>query len=395
MRTILHCDLNNFFASVECKMNPQLKNVPVAVCGSVEERRGIVLAKNELAKACGVKTAEAIWQAQQKCKNLVIVPPQMHLYEEYSKKVYEIYTRYTDMIEPFGIDECWLDVTGSIRLFGSGEEIANKIRETVKKELGLTISVGVSFNKIFAKLGSDMKKPDAVTVIPYESFREKIWGLPCSDMIGVGRATKAKLDRYYIKTLGQLAKTPVDFLQRTFGVMGIELWKYANGKDNSPVCHQNYKREIKSVGNSITLPYDLKNDNDVWLVMFSLAKSVCERMRKDFLCAKGVSIWVKTPDLHSREFQTKLDSPVRTSIQLATAGFELFKENYKWETDVRAIGIRANSVISSFLPRQLNFLEDSKKIENLEKIEDAVDSLKKRYGKNVVIPLSLKNVKVR
>lgn len=394
MRTILHCDLNNFFASVECKMNPKLKEVPVAVCGSVEERRGIVLAKNEKAKAFGVKTAEAIWQAKQKCKNLVIVPPQMHLYEEYSKKAYEIYTRYTDMIEPFGIDECWLDVTGSLRLFGSGEEIANQIRETVKKELGLTISVGVSFNKVFAKLGSDMKKPDAVTVIPYETFREKIWDLPCSDMIGVGKATKAKLDRYYIKTLGELAKAPVDFLQRTFGVMGIQLWKYANGKDDSPVCHQNYKREIKSVGNSITMPSDLKTDNEVWLVMLKLAMSVSERMRKDFLSAKGVSISIKTPDLQTCEFQTHFDLPIRTSIQLATAGFKLFKKNFCWQSNVRAIGIRAISIESSLLPRQMAFFEDLKKVENIEKIEEIVDNLKKRYGKNVVIPLSLKNANV-
>ena len=188
-RIILHCDLNNFFASVSVLFNPTLKNMPVAVCGNKENRHGIVLAKNELAKSYGVKTAEAIFEAKSKCPDLIIVPPIYEKYEEYSKKVFEIYQRYTDMVEPFGIDECWLDVTGSTVLFGSGEEIANKIRKTVKKELGLTISVGVSFNKVFAKLGSDMKKPDAVTVISRENFKEKVWPLPVSDLLFVGAKT--------------------------------------------------------------------------------------------------------------------------------------------------------------------------------------------------------------
>lgn len=392
MRTILHCDLNNFFASVECMLEPSLKNVPVAVCGSVEERRGIVLAKNELAKKMGVSTAEPIWQAKQKCRDLIIVPPHMDLYEKYSKKAYEIYTRFTDMIEPFGIDECWLDVTSSEKLFGDGRKIADTIRETVKNELGLTISVGVSFNKVFAKLGSDMKKPDAVTVIPYDSFKEIIWGLPCSDMIGVGKATQSKLDRYYIKTIGRLAKSDPDFLQRTFGVMGLELWRNANGLDNKPVTHKDYTRVIKSIGNSTTMPYDLKSQDEVWRIMYMLSQSVTTRMRKNFLSANGVCISVKTPDLETKEYQSHLSFPVMTSIQLCKAGFKLFNDNFRWDQNVRAVGIRAINLSSSLLPKQFSFLEDYEKTEDLETIEKTVDIIRAKYGKNSVFPLSLKNI---
>lgn len=389
MRTILHCDMNNFFASVECMLNPSIREYPVAVCGSVVERHGIVLAKNNIAKAKGVSTGEPIWQAQQKCKNLILVRPHMSEYEKYSELAHEIYKRYTDKIEPFGIDECWLDVTASIKLFGSGRKIADMIRETVKKELGLTISVGVSFNKVFAKLGSDMKKPDAVTVIPYENFRDIVWQLPCCDMIGVGGATKAKLDKYYIKTLGQLAKTPAEFLQRLFGIVGIDLWKNANGLDTSPVNLYEYRREIKSVGNSITVRSDMRNDEEVWLTMFVLAGSVTSRMRKDNFCANGVVISVKTPDLVTKEYQLKLDSPVRTALQLADAGFKLFKINFDWKQNVRAVGIRGIYLTSSDMPKQINFLEDNNKINNMEKLEDTVDVLKKKYGKKIVFPLSL------
>ena len=228
-RSILHCDMNNFYASVECMLDPVLKKYPVAVCGSVEERHGIVLAKNYAAKAFGIKTGDAVWQAKQKCRNLVVVPPHFEEYIKYSKLARSVYSRYTDQVEPYGMDECWLDVSGTENIFGSPEKVANDIRETIKFELGLTISVGVSFNKIFAKLGSDMKKPDAVTVIPKDTFRDKIWGLPAADLLGVGRATQRVLDSYCIRTIGDLAKTDPDFLNRRLGKNGIALWQYANG----------------------------------------------------------------------------------------------------------------------------------------------------------------------
>ena len=211
LRNILHCDMNNFYASVECMLDPALKKYPVAVCGSVEERHGIVLAKNYKAKAFHVQTGDAVWQAKQKCKDLVIVPPHYEEYIKYSKLARNVYERYTDQVEPYGMDECWLDISRTEDIFGSPEQVANEIRETIKFELGLTISVGVSFNKIFAKLGSDMKKPDAVTVIEKDTFRDKIWGLPASDLLGVGRATKKVLDKYDIRTIGDLAQPTQTF----------------------------------------------------------------------------------------------------------------------------------------------------------------------------------------
>ena len=236
MRNILHSDMNNFYASVECMLNPSLKGKPVAVCGSVEERHGIVLAKNYPAKAYGVQTGEAVWQAQQKCTGLVIVSPHFDEYIKYSKLAREVYGHYTNQVEPYGMDECWLDIS---EYNGKNPEaVAYEIKETMKEELGLTVSVGVSYNKIFAKLGSDMKKPDAVTVIPKESFKEKIWRLPASDLLFVGRATKRTLDRFCIRTIGDLANTAPEFLKSHFGIHGLKLWQYANGLDNSPVMYE-------------------------------------------------------------------------------------------------------------------------------------------------------------
>ena len=251
-RAILHIDMNNFYASVECMLNPDLKKYPIAVCGSQEERHGIVLAKNYKAKAFGVSTGEAIWQAKQKCPNLVTVPPHYEQYMRFSKLAREIYGRYTDLIEPFGMDEVWADVTGCQHFIGSPLHIAEEIKETVKYELGLTVSIGVSFNKIFAKLGSDMKKPDAITVIPKESFKEKIWDLPATDMLGVGRATEKKLSSVGIHTIGQIAQFPVDFFQRKLGKCGVDLWRFANGMDDSQVTVRDIEAPDKTVGHGMT-----------------------------------------------------------------------------------------------------------------------------------------------
>ncbi len=263
LRSILHCDMNNFYASVECMLDPALKKYPIAVCGSVEERHGIVLAKNYKAKAFDVKTGDAVWQAKQKCKDLVVVPPHYEEYIKYSKLARSVYERYTDQVEPYGMDECWLDISGTESLFGSPEKVANEIRETMKFELGLTISVGVSFNKIFAKLGSDMKKPDAVTVIPKDTFKEKIWGLPAADLLGVGRATQRVLDSYCIRTIGDLANNDPEFLRRRLGKNGVVLWNYANGNDLSLVAKKDFVSPIKSVGHGITTVADLEKASDV------------------------------------------------------------------------------------------------------------------------------------
>lgn len=388
MKTILHCDLNNFFASVECRENPQLRDKPVAVCGNVEERKGIVLAKNELAKRFDIKTGEPLWQAKRKCPDLISVPPHFSLYMKASAEAFEIYTRFTDLIEPFGIDECWLDVTGSELLFGTGEEIADKIRETVKKELGLTISVGVSFNKAFAKLGSDLKKPDAVTVISPEDFREKLWRLPVESLLGAGRATCMKLNSYGVRTIGDLAQCSEDFISRILGVNGAALRLTALGAGNDLVCRQDFRREVKSIGNSTTCVRDLNSNKEVWEVLLELSRSVCQRLRKEGKAACGVQISIKTSDLEVREFQAQTGGEIRSSQELAKKGFELFCERFKWELPVRAVGIRAFSLTSATDFCQQSFLEDTARLLRREKAEEAIDALEERFGKDIVLPLS-------
>lgn len=391
MKDILHCDLNNFYASVECRDDPSLLGKAVAVCGSIEARAGIVLAKNTLAKSFGVKTGDKVYEARQKCPDIVIVPPHMEKYSAVSKQVRAIYQRYTDLVEPFGMDECWLDVTGSHYLFGSSEEIADAIREAVKTETGLTISVGVSFTKVLAKLGSDMKKPDAVTVLPQESYREKIYPLAVNEIIGVGPATFKKLEKLRIHTLGDLAKTDMGVLTRHLGKNGIWLWRAVNGFDDAVVHEQSYKREIKSVGSSTTLPRDLYNNAEVWRTLLSLAEDVTRQLRKENLCAGGVVISVKTNDLRYREFQIALDYPMRSAQSFAAAGFELFKMRFDWRLPVRAVGIRAINLLPGESSRQSSLFCDNRKLDREERLSEVSDTLRERFGRDIVFPARLKN----
>lgn len=391
MKDILHCDLNNFYASVECRDDPSLIGKPVAVCGSVEARAGIVLAKNYEARAYDIKTGDTVWEAQRKCPSLVVVEPHMHKYAEISRQVREIYQRYTDMVEPFGLDECWLDVTGSHFLFGSSEEIANLIRETVKRETGLTISVGVSFTKVLAKLGSDMKKPDAVTVLSPENFRQKIYPLAVNEIIGVGPSTHEKLKKIGVFTLGDLATVDPEVLSRRIGKAGISLWRAVNGYDDAMVHEQGYRREVKSVGNSTTLPRDLFNNGEVWQVMLALAEDVTRKLRKDGLCAGGVCVSVKTKDLAYREFQARLDFPMRSGLSFARAGFELFKRKFDWHLPVRAVGIRAINLLPESEGRQNSLFCDNERIVREEKLSDVADALARRYSANTVYWARMKN----
>ncbi len=391
MRDILHCDLNNFYASVECRDNPELRGKAVAVCGSKEARAGIVLAKNYAAKDCGVKTGDKIYEAEQKCPGIVIVPPHMEKYSAISKQVRAIYQRYTDLVEPFGMDECWLDVTGSHFLFGSSEKIANDIREAVKRETGLTISVGVSFTKVLAKLGSDMKKPDAVTVLSPEGYREKIRPLAVNEIIGVGPSTFRQLQRLRIRTLGDLADTPPEVLGRLIGKSGIWLWRAVNGFDDAAVQEQGYKREIKSIGNSTTLPRDLYNDGEVWQTLLSLSEDVTRRLRREGFRTGGVVVSVKTNDLCYREYQAQLDCPLRSAQSFAQAGFELFKQRFDWHLPVRAVGIRAIYLQPDFLPRQNSFFCDPYRLDREETLSDVSDSLRERFGSDIIYPARLRN----
>ncbi len=383
-RTILHCDMNNFYASVECMLNPKLKGHPVAVCGSTEERHGIVLAKNYDAKAYGVSTGEAVWQAKEKCRNLIVVPPHYEEYIKYSRLAREIYSRYTDLIQPFGMDECWLDVTGSTRLFGSGYDIAEEIRQTIKFELGLTISTGVSFNKIFAKLGSDMKKPDAITCIPKDGFKEIIWHLPASDILGVGRATKKKLDYYGIFTIDELANTSPEFLRNTFGKNGVLLWHYANGTEQSAVTPSDFEPPIKSVGHGITTIRDLERNEDVWPVILELSQDIGKKLRKYEKRAAGVAIDARDTDLYHKQWQCQLPQPTYSSLYLARKAYQLFKQSYMWDRDIRSITVRAINLVSEELPQQMGLFAEVQGIDKMERLEIVVDNIRERFGKNAI-----------
>lgn len=381
-RVILHSDINNCYAAIECLFDPALYGKPVAVAGSVETRHGIVLAKSEAAKRCGVQTGDTIWQAQKKCRDLIVIPPHFDRYLQYAKRVRAVYRRYTDAIEPFGLDEAWLDVTGSQSLFGTGTEIAEEIRRTVQAELGLTVSVGVSFNKVFAKLGSDLKKPNAVTEIRRDNFREKIWNLPAADMLGCGKATVRMLEKYGIHTIGQLAAQDIRFLTRIFGKSGALLWQYANGLDCARVCPDGFAPVPKSVGHGATCVRDLCTQREVWLVMLRLTQEIGRRLYAEKLAAGAVQISIKNSALFVRQYQMPLSLPTQSPFEIAQAAFALFCRTYAFEMPVRAVTVRAISLADANAPVQTDLFSDFSKHEKQEKIDAAMREIRGRYGKD-------------
>lgn len=378
-RVILHSDLNNFYASVECLYNPSLRGKPVAVAGDAEARHGIVLAKNYAAKAYGVATGNPLWMAKQKCPDIVFVPPHYDLYMKYSQIAREIYSEYTDQVEPYGLDECWLDVTGSIHAFGDGKTVADQLRKRIRFELGVTASVGVSYNKIFAKLGSDMKKPDATTVITSEHFREIVWPLSVSELLYVGRATHNKLKRYGIKTIGDLAQANQNLLLRLLGQNGIMLWLFANGLDTSPVSNIGAKSLIKSIGNSTTAPRDLVTDEDIRITFTVLCESVSARMREYGFVCNTVQIGVRDNELHSYERQGKLPHPNRTAKTLLQKAVELYKRNHTSGKPVRSLSVRACN-LSLSENEQLSLLPEISAVQKQETLESTIDTIRSRFG---------------
>ncbi len=381
---ILHSDLNNFYASVECVLNPSLSDEYVAVCGSEEDRHGIVLAKNEKAKKCGVTTGETIWKAKQKCPRLITIMPHFDKYQIYSEAVKKIYSEYTDKIEAFGPDECWLDVSASTRLFGSGEEIANKIRQKVKKETGLTVSVGVSFNKIFAKLGSDMKKPDAVTVIEKENFKEKVWGLDVGSLMGVGPSYRKKLMQYKIMTIGDLANTPPEFLKRIFGKNGLWMWMCANGKDCSLVSHMNYHALAKSIGRGVTLRENLEDKEMVRRVIYKLSLEIEKTLREEKLLAKSVSVAIKNNFLETKQFCQSVPFPTHSAYEIALSAFELFDKKYKGVVCIRSVSVRVTNLTDENMPIQTSFFDERTGLEKKEIFEKTFCDLKRKYGSEII-----------
>ena len=377
-RIILHSDLNNFYASVECLYHPEYRGKPLAVLGDPEARHGIVLAKNYEAKSRDVRTGDPKWMAEQKCPGIVFVPPHYELYMKHSRLVRQIYSEYTDQVEPYGLDECWLDVTGSTRLFGSGEEIADKIRKRVKSELGVSVSVGVSFNKIFAKLGSDLKKPDATTVIECDRFKEVVWPLPVKELLYVGRATHNKLKRRGIFTIGDLANANPESLKFWLGKMGIVLWQFANGLDTSPVSNIGAKSLIKTVGNSTTAPRDLISDEDIRIILMVLCESVSARLREYGFICRTVQLGIRDNELEWIERQGKLEIPNRTAKSIFELSFALFKKHANGKP-VRSLSVRACDLEPvDFM--QLSLLPEARRLEKQEELESVVDELRSRFG---------------
>ena len=394
-RVILHSDCNCFYASVELLHHPKLRGKPVAVGGDPEARHGIVLTADYTAKRYGVKTGMALWQARQVCPEITFLPPRMDLYLRFSRMAHEIYADYTDRQEPYGIDECWLDVTGSASLKGDGLLIAKEISSRIKYELGITVSIGVSFNKIFAKLGSDYKKPDAITTMNKDEFQQKAWPLPVSDLLYVGASTNKKLQGIGIKTIGNLAQTDESVLNSRLGKMGSILWAFANGYDDSPVKIENTSAPIKSVGNSTTTPKDMETDEDVKIVLYILAESVAARLRENGFRCRTVEITMRDNDLYHFSRQLKLPNASSITKEIAEAGYQLYKENYRLPADreelqsaerafyqkpLRSIGIRGTDLVTDNYWEQLDLFSDPERREKLGKVDAAVDEIRKRFG---------------
>ena len=385
-RVILHCDCNSFFASVETALDPSYRDVPMAVCGNEEQRHGIVLAKNELAKAYGIKTAETVYQARKKCPNLVIVKPHYNAYSEYSRRVNEIYNEYTDLVEPFGIDESWLDITASIRFFGSKEKIAEQIRRRVREEIGITVSIGVSFNKPFAKLGSDYKKPDAITYISKENFKEIVYPLPVIDLLFVGQKTSEELNRLGIRTIGDLAEFDANFLVSRIGKMGETLHSYAAGLDNTPVCKST--GDAKSISNGLTFSHDITKREECIVGLDYLCEELGLKLRSKSLLCTSISLTVKDEYLRTLQRQKAMPKPSDIGSELSCAAYELLCENWPENKPIRMLTVSAIGLIKQDSYReQLGFFNksaDNNRAKEKKK-EETIDIIRQKYGGKAIL----------
>lgn len=379
-RVILHSDINSCYASIEHLHHPELSGKPLAVGGDPEKRHGIVLTADYMAKKRGVKTGMALWQAKQVCPEITFISPRMDLYLRFSRMAHEICGEYTDLQEPYGIDESWLDVTNSCSLKGDGYQIAQEISNRMKKELGITVSVGVSFNKIFAKLGSDYKKPDAITTMYESEFRMKAWELPVSDLLYVGRSTNKKLESLGIRTIGGLAQMDEKILQSRLGKMGAVLWAFANGYDDSPVKRENTSAPIKSIGNSTTTPKELETDEDVKIMLYILSESVAVRLRENGFRCRTVEISIRDNELYSFTRQCKLDNASNITGEIASMAYRLFKANYRWDKPIRSVGVRGADLVNDNYMEQLDLFCDFQMREKQMKMDVAVDDIRRRFG---------------
>lgn len=387
-RTILHSDMNNCYASIERKLNPSLVRKRLVVCGSARDRHSIVLAKSYEAKAFGVKTGDSLFEAKMKCPGLVAVKPHYDEYFKFSKLAHKIYYSYTNQVEPFGLDECWLDVTGSEKLFGSGETIAHEIKERIKKELGITVSIGVSYNKIFAKLGSDLKKPDAVTVISKNDFKEIVWPLSTDAIIGIGSKTKKKLMYMNINTLGELAKADVNLLKRKLGIRGLYLWQYANGYDTSEVCDYYHRDKIKSISRGVTTKADLNSYDEVKKIFEELAIEVSKKLIEEDLKAGGVRITIRDKNLDYVSFQKVFTETSISALRLNDKAMELFKERYDFKEAIRSLTISAINLTRNTKTEQLSLFAPKKVIKD-DRLEKVFNEIREKFGSDKIGYLGL------
>ncbi len=390
-RVVLHVDMNSFYASVEQAEDPALKGKPVAVAGKQELRHGIILTKSKEAKLFGVKTAEAIWEAKRKCPDLIVLPPNYRLYQRYSEMARNIYYQYTDRVEPFGLDECWVELTGALHLHGgSALLVAREISERIKAELGVTVSIGVSWNKILAKFGSDYKKPDAITHITPENIEQIFWEAPVRELLYVGAATERKLRDGGIRTIGQLAQADDEYLKGRFGKIGYMLRTFARGRDTTPVkaydpALRDVARTIKSYGNGLTAPHDITCESDAKALIYLLAESVAQRLREDAMRARTVSVAVRDGrELTSFGRQLKLRQASCTTKTIAQSAWKLFSANQILDADhpVRGIMVRASDLVPFHAPEQLSLFADDDAV--LEKLDLAIDELRRRFGNTIV-----------
>lgn len=375
-RHILHVDCNKFYASVECSLNPDLRDKPVVVGGHEASRHGIVLTKNEIAARYGISTGETLWSARRKCPDLITVPPHFHLYHQYSKMVRSILLEYTPLVEPFGLDEAWLDVSGCQR---DPVEIAQEIRHRVKHELGITVSIGVSFNKTFAKLGSDYKKPDAVTVFSQENYRDLVWPLAAGELIYIGRATRKKLEERFLFTIGDIARADPELLHALLGKWGPALHAIANGQDSQPVIPCEESADVQSVSNGMTTPRDLTDDRDVQRVLMVLCESVGRRMREQHLVGKTIELHLRDNQLNTRTHRVTLDHYVQSTNDIEAAAYTLFQEVYHWRRPLRSVTVGVSGLEDEDTPAQLD-MTGSIGREKREQLDRAVDGLRERFG---------------
>ncbi len=384
-RVILHCDMNGFFASVELLDYPELRDKPMAVCGDPESRHGIILAKNEIAKRYGIVTAETLWQARKKCPDLQTVPPHHKKYQHYSRLINEIYLQYTDMVEPFSVDESWLDVTASQKLFGNGKQIADKIRHQVKKELGLTLSAGVSFNKIFAKMGSDYKKPDATTVITQENYKNILWPLDIRDLFFVGKATADKLQGIGIHTIGQLAESDRHTVTALLGKQGNIIHDYANGLDQTPVSRFDEREDVKSIGNGSTFRRNLEGIQDIRTAVIALSDTVAVRLRQKKKKAFGVKVDIKDPSLKVISRQQQLDNPTNLAENIADTAVSIIEKSWNLRHPIRMLTVTAINLCPEDQAQQLSlFSSENFQNETGEKMERTMDDIRKKFGRNAI-----------